>query len=54
MFQNQREELFGEDAVAAVELDFNQFCQIISHNPMLISKTFKGELVIPEFEEFCG
>ena len=48
-----REEVFGEDALATVELDFYQFCLAVSHSSMLISKTFKGQLVIPEFEEFC-
>ena len=48
-----REEVFGEDALATVELDFHQFCLAISHSSMLISRTFKGQLVIPEFEEFC-
>ena len=48
-----REEVFGEDALATVELDFFQFCLAISHSSMLISRTFKGQLVIPEFEEFC-
>ena len=48
-----REEVFGEDALATVELDFYQFCAAVSHSSMLISRTFKGQLVIPEFEEFC-
>ena len=48
-----REEVFGDDALATVELDFHQFCLAVSHSSMLISRTFKGQLVIPEFEEFC-
>ena len=48
-----REEVFGEDALATVELDFHQFCLAVSHSSMLIARTFKGQLVIPEFEEFC-
>ena len=48
-----REDVFGEDALSTVELDFHQFCKALSHSSTLISKTFMGQLVIPEFEEFC-
>jgi len=36
-----------------LRLDFNQFKQVIAGSTVLISKTFKGQLVIPEFGKFC-
>ena len=35
-----------------MELDFQQFVETISSSFMLVSKTFKGQLVIPQFQEF--
>jgi glutaminase len=36
-----------------IKLDFNQFRKVIQGSTILISKTFKGQLVIPEFGKFC-
>jgi len=36
-----------------LRLDFNQFKQVISGASVLICKAFKGQLVIPEFTNFC-
>ena len=47
----EREEVFWEE-VAEMELDFQQFVETISSSFMLVSKTFKGQLVIPQFQEF--
>jgi hypothetical protein len=47
----EREEVFWEE-VAEMELDFKQFVETISSSFMLVSKTFKGQLVIPQFQEF--
>ena len=34
-------------------LDFDQFRDVLSGNLPLLTKIFRNELVIPEFETFC-
>jgi len=41
--------LYGIDNI---KLDSNQFSKVIRQSKVLISKAFKGQLVIPEFDEF--
>jgi len=41
-------------AIENIQLNLEQFKRVIGSSMMLISKTFRGHLIIPEFEEFCN
>ena len=42
-----------QNILGICRLDFDQFRDVLSGNLPLLTKIFRNELVIPEFETFC-
>ncbi len=40
-------------SILLFSLNYDDFCEVLDGNTPLLTKIFRNELVIPEFESFC-